>query len=268
MIGGMSGFVSPRYDFNYGVQPTKAYIVASSYRCGSTHLCHRLWETGLMGAPWEYFNYENDMRAMSFRLGANGVADYLAKLVACRTSRNGVFGAKAHFHHFEAALKGFPGMLNAVPSVRFIYIRRRDRIAQAVSMAKSIQTNAWMSLSRPRRVPLFYSADFIGACVEEINHQTESWARWFAAKGITPFHVEYEDLITDSESVIRNILTVMDVVSDIPDNVILPKVERQANETNAEWTRRYLADVRMDDMAQPRPKLKNLATASLYKDGG
>jgi hypothetical protein len=56
------------------------------------------------------------------------------------------------------------------------------------------------------------------------------------------------------------------VVSDIPDNVILPKVERQANETNAEWIRRYLADVRMDDMAQPR--LKHLATASLYKDGG
>jgi hypothetical protein len=56
------------------------------------------------------------------------------------------------------------------------------------------------------------------------------------------------------------------VVSDTPDNVILPKVERQANETNAEWISRYLADVRMDDRTQPRPR--HLATASLRKDGG
>jgi LPS sulfotransferase NodH len=255
MRGGTSGFVSPRYDFNYGSQPTKAYIIASSYRCGSTYLCHRLWETGLMGAPWEYLNYENDMRVMALRLGANGTPDYVAQVLACRTSRNGVFGVKAHFHHFEAALKAFPGVLNAVPALRFIYIGRRDRIAQAVSMAKSIQTNAWLSFVRPRRVPLFYSADFIGACMEEINDQTESWARWFVAKGIAPLHVEYEDMLADGEGVVRDLLAAMDVTSDMPDNVILPKVERQSNEINTEWIRRYRADVRTDGLSQ-LPKQK------------
>src|SRR5215831_8187977 len=101
MFGRMSGFSSVRYDFARSTEPDRAYIVASSYRSGSTHLCRCLWETGVMGAPWEYLNFENEMRAMWGRLGAKGPADYLAKLLAHRTSSNGVFGMKAHFHHFE-----------------------------------------------------------------------------------------------------------------------------------------------------------------------
>jgi LPS sulfotransferase NodH len=246
MRGGMSGFVSPRYDLNHGGPPSKVYVVASSYRSGSTHLCHCLWETGVLGAPWEYLNYENDMRVMLLRLGASGVTDYFIKLLACRTSRNGVFGVKAHFHHFEAAFKAFPGMLKALPPVQFIYINRRDKVAQAVSMAKSIQTNAWLSLSRPRRTPLFYSADFIAACLEEVEAQTQGWMQWFAANGIKPFNVDYEDLLSDEQGIIDSIIALMNVASDEPDLVVLPKVERQSDAINAEWIRRYRVDNGLD----------------------
>ena len=253
MRGGMSGFVSTRYDLNHGKRPNKFYIVASSYRSGSTHLCRLLWETGVMGAPWEYLNYENDMRVMALRLGANGVVDYFNKLLACRTSRNGVFGAKAHFHHFEAALKTFPGMLQAISPVQFISINRRDRLAQAVSMAKSIQTNAWLSLSRPRRTPLFYSAEFIEACLDEINTQARGWEQWFAANNITPYHVDYESLLADRKKVIDEILSLMGVAADEPDSIVLPNVERQADAINAEWISRYRADTGLNHGAVRAP---------------
>lgn len=259
MRGGMSGFVNPRYDLNHGRQPQKVYIVASSYRSGSTYLCHRLWETGVMGAPWEYMNNENDMRVMALRLGASNVVDYLTKLLACRTSRNGVFGVKAHFHHFEAALRAFPGMLKAMPPAQFIFINRRDKIAQAVSMAKSIQTNAWMSLIRPRRTPLFYSADFIEACLDEINAQAQGWIQWFAAHNVEPFHVDYEELLADPRRIVSDILALMDVAQDEPDRIILPKVERQADGINADWIARYKAD------AEPRHgTMREAPAASRY----
>ena len=37
------------------------------------------------------------------RLGLESVDDYLARLMPLRTSANGGFGVKCHYHHFEAA---------------------------------------------------------------------------------------------------------------------------------------------------------------------
>ena len=45
---------------------------------------------------------------MERRLQATSPEDYFAKLFACRTSSNGVFGMKAHYNHFEGALDWCP----------------------------------------------------------------------------------------------------------------------------------------------------------------
>ena len=127
----------------------KSYVVASSYRCGSTYFCSELWRTGVLGAPAEYLNVgEGRMlrHVMESRLQASSPEDYFVKLLACRTSSNGVFGMKAHFHHFEPALDWCPSMLERLSPVTYIYLSRRDKLAQAVSMAKAMQTNGWTSM--------------------------------------------------------------------------------------------------------------------------
>jgi hypothetical protein len=63
------------------------------------------------------FCYENEMRGMWTRLHAKGLGNYTAKLLAWRTSPNGVFGLKAYFHHFEAALRRFPELARIATSV-------------------------------------------------------------------------------------------------------------------------------------------------------
>jgi LPS sulfotransferase NodH len=95
------------YDFTDTVPLRKSYIIASTPRCGSTFLSTVLWQTGVLGAPSEYWNYHKraavktiGMRMME-RLEAFSRADYLTKLLACRTSRNGVFGVKVHYNDFE-----------------------------------------------------------------------------------------------------------------------------------------------------------------------
>src|SRR5215471_8780918 len=100
MLSGYMGYTSANLDFAPAAIK-KAYVIASSFRSGSTHLCISLWQTGVLGAPWEYFNYEIDKRFMYARLGCTSSADYYRKLAACRTSKNGVFGVKAHFRHFD-----------------------------------------------------------------------------------------------------------------------------------------------------------------------
>jgi trehalose 2-sulfotransferase len=242
MMGRTSGLISDRYDLNHGRSAERAYIVASSFRSGSTHLCQSLWQTGVMGAPLEYLNFENNMRPMAIRLGAKTPAEYLARLLVRRATRNGVFGLKAHFPHFKAALRRFPRMLKAMPPMRFIHIERKDKVAQAVSMAKALQTNAWISLTPPKEIPLFYSADLIAACMREIDKQTEGWTRWFETTGTDAYVVHYEDLLADRERVTGDIVRLLEAEHDEADTIHLPAVERQGDVVNAEWVRRFRAD--------------------------
>jgi len=243
MLAGLSGLCSARYDLKGRGPFKRAYIIAATYRSGSTHLCTSLWQTGLLGAPFEYFNYEHEMKYLYARLGASDPADYLERLVACRMSDNGVFGCKVHFPHFAAAVRQFPGMLDRLAPVRFVRIHRRDQIAQAVSLAKAYQTRAWLSLdsSDRRQVPLFYSQEFITACLKEIDAQERAWSRWFDAHRITPHVVYYEELLQDRARIVRDLCAALDVLLDEPSAVEVPRIAPQADEVNSDWIQRFTA---------------------------
>jgi LPS sulfotransferase NodH len=238
----------PNLDFPQSPPLRKSYIIASSYRCGSTFLCSELWKTGLLGAPAEYLNTDQasaviatarEPGRMMGRLQVSRPEDYFVKLLACRTSRNGIFGMKAHFHHFEPALTWYPSMLNVLSPVTYIYINRRDKLAQAVSMAKAMQTHAWLSFDQVTGKTLRYDRDFVEQCKLELEQQRLGWWRWFETNNVTPFVVTYEDLLADSAAVVRSVIELLGVENDQPEEVNLPLAERQADEINTEWMARF-----------------------------
>jgi trehalose 2-sulfotransferase len=246
MITGLTGFSSPRYDCN-GRGPFRlAYVIAASYRSGSTHLCTRLWRTGRLGAPFEYFNYEHEMKYMTLRLGALSPDDYVTRLIACRMTDNGVFGLKAHFPHFRAALRTHPTLLQRLDPLQFILIQRQDKVAQAVSFARALQTRAWLGLqgAEHREVPLFYSAELIAACLEEIRVQEQDWLRWFDSRGIVPHPVSYEDLMRDEDDQVQRLCKLLGVESDVSMEIKVPVALRQGDAINTEWIERFEADRR------------------------
>jgi trehalose 2-sulfotransferase len=240
-----------RLDFPGPVPLRKSYVVASTDRSGSTFLCNLLWQTGVLGAPTEYWNFKRNAglrgrpkgtsvgNQMMERLEATSLADYLTKLLACRTSKNGVFGVKAHSFDFEEALRQYPEMLDRLAPVSFIYIVRQDKVAQAVSMAKAAQTGAWVSSAKARNVNLQYDSDLIAKCLAWVERQDRDWARWFSTHGKEPFVVTYENLTADADRVMRDVVELMGVQNDEPQHVHLPELEKQGDETNEEWVARF-----------------------------
>jgi LPS sulfotransferase NodH len=241
-IGSFWTAMEPGLDFPHSVLLRKSYIIASSYRCGSTFLCSQLWSTGVLGAPAEYLNIGATRMSRDIMMGRLRVRtpeEYFKKLLACRTSGNGVFGIKVHFPDLEAAMLWYPPMLRLLSPTAYIYFQRRDKLAQAVSMAKAIQTNAWQSLDNKDCTRLVYDAALIAQCLKEIQRQNFGWVRWFETNNVKPFSLYYEDLVADPVSLVRKVAKLLDVQNDKPDKICLPVLERQADQINADWISRF-----------------------------
>ena len=238
----LRNWMDARLDFPRSTQLRGSYIVASSYRCGSTYFCSRLWRTGVLGAPAEYLNIGDGRMlrdVMASRLQAVSPEDYVVKLLARRTSSNGVFGMKAHFHHFAAALRDSPSLLKRIAPVAYIYLNRRDKVAQAVSMAKALQSGAWTSMDAAANAPLAYDDALILGCLDDIEQQRLGWLRWFEINNITPLVINHEDFLADEASAIGAVIELLGARGDEPEAVFAPLVTPQRDERNAEWAARF-----------------------------
>ncbi|MBA3882651.1 MAG: hypothetical protein H0X73_08045 [Chthoniobacterales bacterium] len=133
-------------------------------------------------------------------------------------------------------------MQKALPHLKFIYIRRRDRLRQAISKARALQSDMWRSdaPAAPAGEPEF-DAGLISHCILDVTREEEIWSDFFARNGIEPFRLEYEDFARHYE---RSLAAALDFLSiRLPHSVKLtpPRTERQADAISAEWEARYKA---------------------------
>jgi len=217
--------------------PTRTYAVASLPRTGSTLLCRGLWDTGVCGAPKEYLN-PMQLRDWGLRAGrrryrllvgplqvlARGdVAEHLAE-VRRRRSSNGWFGLKIHRHHWET-------FGSSVEVNRWIVITRRDRVAQAVSWARAIQTGRWADWQKSVLPPV-YSRSRIERCLEQIHRDEAAWREELD----DALEVVYEDLVQDFRATLSDVLEHLEVrASDLP----APAMSRQADAISQAWVERF-----------------------------
>src|ERR1700677_1589135 len=160
-----------------------SYLVCATQRSGSTLLCELLRATDVAGAPDEYFERlretglprhphqyfaEPSVQDIAKRLPPTvlghpeqpGEFEHWFRYVLQRgTTLNGVFGAKMMWNYldeFKLRMAELPGLshlsfneqLKAVfPGLQVIFMRRRDKVAQAVSLWKAIQTQQWRTES-------------------------------------------------------------------------------------------------------------------------
>ena len=195
-----------------------------------------------MGAPWEYFNFENEMRFMEGRLQATSPQDYLDRVMQLRMTSNGVFGFKSHFRHFSVAIQRNPDLLERLSPLTYIYINRRDKLGQAVSMAKAYQTKSWTSLVPPNEKSMRYDTNHISACLREVEIQTKNWLYWFEEHQVTPYVVNYEDFVRDADTVVASLVDLLRCQDDVPDEIALPDIVKQGDVVNEDWKTRYMRE--------------------------
>lgn len=224
--------------------PRLAYVVGSTRRSGSTYLSSLLAATGVLGVPTEYLKSSGPNKDLLARAGQDpedrSVETYAAALTRLRTTPNGVFGLHAHFDQFAMGLRHqlFGRLL---PAPRFLYIRRRDLLGQAISLIHARQTDRWTSLGEASGAPS-YDGKAIREALHGLIQQNANWELYFAEAGAEPFLLFYEDLVAEPERLLAGICAFLGVEWDGRFAQPRAPLERQADPVKQLWRERFLAE--------------------------
>src|SRR4051794_19529017 len=257
--------------------PDRSYLVCATPRSGSTLLCRALAQTGVAGRPEEYFearpdtgrppaprDYFADAEGVDLDalLGVDhpvppapeyssleGVADYRDHIAATLDrgiTPNGVFGAKimwGHLDDFGSLAGGRPPELfdRLFGPPRYVWVARRDRVRQAVSLWKALQTQAWAADDDGFAHDPIYSFSAIDHLRRQLASGDRAWMAFFDKNGIEPLALNYEQVAADLPDVVRSVLEYLALDPAAAEGVE-PPLRRQADARSEEWVEQYERD--------------------------
>ncbi|MEA3642698.1 MAG: Stf0 family sulfotransferase [Lamprobacter sp.] len=236
------------FDFERTEQTPKLIcIIASTPRCGSTFLGQVLQSQGY-AVPHEYLNTVH-IPYLAHRWGLIRdkkveLNEYLRACFRWRTNPQGIFSLKAHWSQFQPFLeKGIivPWLKNS----RFIYIRRKDLLGQAISYEIASQTGKWGSMERQSREPV-YDGQSIERRLKNLAQQNMAWSVFFAKNNIKWVEVNYESFIEETEkslACIKKEITPEFELEKCEEKKGSSEMKIQRNAVNDKWRELFLNKV-------------------------
>ncbi|HEY8650408.1 MAG TPA: Stf0 family sulfotransferase [Chthoniobacterales bacterium] len=244
--------------FQHWRHPRRCYLICGIARSGSNLLSDGLRDTGRAGRPNQFFlsSSESQFRAAHNFDAEVSFADYVRGIVEKTATSNEVFGFKLmgwYLNDFLGQLRqtgafGGAGMSdlevlrNAFPRLSFVQITRREKLRQAISKARAVQTGLWKVQDGKTEVagPQF-DRQLITCCLREAEEEESIWRAFFGRIGLQPFRVEYEGLCQNYEVTIHAVLNFLEIVLPRRIKISQPVTIRQNDALSTEWERRYLA---------------------------
>jgi LPS sulfotransferase NodH len=175
-----------------------------SARVGSTALLSALQVAGLSDHEIrEIFNNRGYTAHFVERLAVETLCQYL-NAYARRSGRRRL-PFKIGWWDMAPLLKLLGNEFDAwFPNASWVYLQRRDRVAQAYSLWKGMNHNVWHVNDGERyrcpvdgEIPL----DEIRELVSLIEAENNGWQTFFTEAGIEPVRIYYEDFAADPKSV-------------------------------------------------------------------
>lgn len=229
-----------------------------------------LRNTGRPRRPQEYFKGVGDP-SIAEHLGEYSRTDerqeplwsrddyepFFSSRVEMGTTDNGVFASKlmwGYFGDFVSLLREIPRFSQlelpdllpaAFPNLTFVRVHRANRLRQAASLWKAVQTATWRkddaeiaATPEEKRPQLRFHYQAIEHLLTNILIEESNWDAFFELCQIKPLIVNYERFVQRQEPTIEGILEQVGV--DVPDGWSFDSpMKPQSDEINDDWVRRF-----------------------------
>lgn len=227
-------------------------MICATPRSGSTLLCSLLRSSGVAGQPESWFRMQDRADwARDWGIGQDYDWDaYLRAALVAGTGPNGVFGLRLMWNklgELVTDLGGAPSADQAALLARtfgplsFVHLSRGDPVAQAVSRHRAEASGIWHLGIEEAEHPAtpHYEGARIGEYLREVAGENAAWKRWFAANGIAPLQLVYEDLAANPVGTAARVLDHLGLTTA---TTLKSPVRRMADATSADWAARYRAE--------------------------
>jgi len=245
-----------------GFVPIKSYLICTQARTGSSLLCSGLRESGLAGNPKEHFHRSKlpsikascQQSILDTGPGTNPLSRFLLE----HTGTNGVFGTKFMPHYIEHVRSAVGDLVDTqgrsdfdllnylLADPQYVYLWRRDKLRQAISLCRARQSQVWGlqstddkqdKLSKHKAVEFDYWQ--IRTFIKRIEARDSDWELFFEKHHIHPLRICYEEMISDYEQAVLCVLNYVGITSSAATANDNPKLEKQSDEITDEWVARY-----------------------------
>ncbi len=233
------------------MKPLTSYLICSVQRSGTHLLCSILEKTHLAGLPNEYFYFGDDW---TWEKRCPSPAAYIEQVFQQATTPNGVWGCAVMWVYFNRMLQ----MLQEIPAYkdingsqtldtifnrpRYIWMRRRDHVQQAVSWSIALQTGIWVEkvgeTPQPRSQPRF-DFNLIDDLHDRITAGQVGWANYFRENQIGPLVLFYEDIVASNRDAAVRVLEFLGTPFPPTLEIAAPTTRKQANSISQEWAASY-----------------------------
>ncbi|MBX3055951.1 MAG: hypothetical protein KF770_05705 [Anaerolineae bacterium] len=245
--------------------PTRSYIICAMPRSGTHLLGEALTNTGIAGKPDEYFicdahgRLPNEVGHVPEIYGQMTLPEFRDFVLQFGSTPNGVFGITIMDTYLSQIVKNYRQLpayrhLNRKQLLdtlfyepRYIWLIRQDKVKQAISWSKALQTDVWGEQgnaaisSRTHISPQSPSFTYKG--IERLRRtlvKAEArWEKYFKENNIQPFKVIYEELVHNYEQTAVDILDFLDIPRPPELSFGERRLQKQAGALNEEWEKRY-----------------------------
>ncbi len=235
--------------------PSLTYVICSGPRSGSTLLAKSLEATGLAGRPAEYFDpHAKNERFWVDRLGIASDAEYVDKVIKAATTPNGICGLKLLWHQVDIfekkiaasqvadrPIRSHPLALEAMRprfgETRYIWLRRRNSVAQAISYYRATESGVWLVVrnrKRPKPLPIEFNPKEIRRLIALCAEFDAAWEDFFTRNGVEPLSLFFETFVEDYTASIRSVLGFLGLAKDAA-ATIEPPIEQVSDEESLRW---------------------------------
>jgi len=229
----------------------RGVLILTEGRSGSNWLGSLTNPTGTLGKSSEWV----DKSISGINPRKVSCDEFVERILKLASTENGFFSIKLfprHIHQFQIYYgKDLIKYICDSQEVLLLRLTRLDRLGQAISFCKALQTGEWKATTGRKNTPI-YDFNQICRCYFMIGRSYDFWSNYTNITQLKVVNFIYEDLLEDPTAWVDEIANFAGITYS--KKILRPDTQIQRNAQSEVWRDQFLREISSSEfLAQTTP---------------